>query len=101
MSEEMQKLKEELRVIADSKEYYYEELEKTFKEFSDFKISDMKIDSLIKEVEEFYKKSESKNKFLDFIDKNQENRSLLELIGKVISMCDLNASNKDKFNPYW
>lgn len=100
MSEEMQKLKEELRAIADSEEYYYEELEKTFKEFSDFKISDMKIDSLIKEVEEFYKKSESKNKFLDFIDKNQENRYLLELIGKVISMCDLNASNKDKFNPY-
>lgn len=100
MSEEMQKLKEELRAIADSEEYYYEELEKTFKEFNDFKISDIKIDSLIKEVEEFYKKSESKNKFLDFIDKNQENRYLLELIGKVISMCDLNASNKDKFNPY-
>jgi len=94
-------MSEKISFVANIEEYYFEELENSFKSFEDYKINDKEIDTLIDRVSNFYKNNTSKNnKFLEFIEKNVEYKELLELMGKIISICDLNASNKEYFNPY-
>lgn len=92
---------ERINLLVSSEEYYFEKLENIFKSFEDYQISNDKIDILIDSVSSFYKASDLKNnKFLEFIEENKEYKEFLELIGQIISICDLNASNKDVFNPY-
>ena len=92
---------EKLGLIVNSQEYYFQKLEDAFKKFDDYKISNNQIDILIGKVSKFYDNNKSKsNKFLKFIEENKEFEEVFNLIGQIISMCDLNASNKEYFNPY-
>lgn len=94
-------MNEKLGLIVNSQEYYFQKLEDAFKKFDDYKISNNQIDILIDKVSKFYDNNKSKNnKFLEFIEENKEFKEVFNLIGQIISMCDLNASNKEYFNPY-
>jgi len=94
-------MSEKLDLIVNSEDYYFQKLENEFELFKGFQITNEEIEVLINNVSDFYKNNDSKeNKFVDFIATNKIYKDFLELIGRIISMCDLNASNKEQFNPY-
>lgn len=94
------RISEKTQKIAQSEDYWYQELEDAFARFMKYKISKNKLDELINKVDSFYKRTKVKNKFPFFIEKNEEYQEFLKIIGTVISMCDANAANKKEYNPY-
>jgi hypothetical protein len=86
-----------LQDILNLEEFYFELAVDVFKKFKNFTAqnTNLYIQSQVK-----YKEEKSFIVFFNSLDKQSEEYSLFELIGKIISYCDLNAADKKRFNEY-
>src|SRR5690554_4547472 len=90
----------EIKLIAESEEYYFSELEEAFCEFERYELTSAEVDKLIEDLNQFYSTEEGGNKFSRFIEEHSASEEILTLIAKIVSMIDMNADKKSELNPY-